>query len=245
ELRAAYSGAHAYVCTSRYEGFALPIVEAMACACPVVTCQNSSIPEVVGEAAILIGEDDPAGLAEALLRLEAPELHGEHVTGGLAQAAGFSFRTMSERIAKKLLDTGQILANDARNSGRYAWRELRMLQRKSEELTAVVPESSSHDTSRVALVRNTTKLVTGIKALCDLRAYYESFHQLVGEIRQLATSVDEIRQEMQEIPKHHDLEILQRPGSQNEQELTLLATKWVDVAPSTQPGSSPKQETNM
>src|SRR5262249_9109678 len=88
ELRAAYSGAYAYVCTSRYEGFGLSIVEAMACACPVVACRNSSIPEVAGEAAIFVSEDDPAGLADALLRLEAPESRGEYVRRGLAQAAG-------------------------------------------------------------------------------------------------------------------------------------------------------------
>jgi glycosyltransferase involved in cell wall biosynthesis len=201
ELRAAYSGAHAYVCPSRYEGFGLPILEAMACACPVVACLNSSIPEVAGQAALFVGEDDPAGLAEVLLRIEAPELRGEYVRRGSSQAAGFSFQVMSERIAKNLLDTNKMLANGTQEPGRNAWRELRTLQRKGEELTAQALKPSTDAVSEIALVRKAQKLVTGVKALYALGAYYESFHHLVGEIRQLTASVDEIKYDVQDIPK--------------------------------------------
>ena len=218
ELRAAYSGAHAYVCTSRYEGFGMPIIEAMACGCPVATCRNSSIPEIAGEAAIFVDEDDPTALAEALLRLDAPDLRAEYVRRGFAQAAKFSFRRMSEQIAAKLIETCN--TDGAQKSGRYAWRELRTFQRKTEELSGALrsapamaitsrllePNPSSHNVSRLALVRKARKLVTGIKALSDLPGHYERVQQLAVEIRQLAASVEDIKRALQELPKRADLE---------------------------------------
>jgi len=58
ELASAYTGALALVYPSQYEGFGLPIVEAQKCGSPVITCRNSSIPEVAGETVLYIGESD-------------------------------------------------------------------------------------------------------------------------------------------------------------------------------------------
>src|SRR5262249_7165571 len=99
-LRAAYAGAHAYVCPSRYEGFGLPILEAIACRCPVVACRTPSIPEVADDAALLVGENDAEGLAKALLSLNAPELRADHIRRGTTQAGLFSFQRMSQIVAK-------------------------------------------------------------------------------------------------------------------------------------------------
>ncbi|KFD41296.1 hypothetical protein DK28_0210530 [Peptococcaceae bacterium SCADC1_2_3] len=69
ELPAIYTMASAFVFPSLYEGFGLPILEAMACGTPVVTSNISAMPEVVGDAGILVEPNDPLGIAEAIYRL--------------------------------------------------------------------------------------------------------------------------------------------------------------------------------
>ncbi len=70
ELRLLMSGARALLFASRYEGFGLPLLEAFACQCPVVACDNSSIPEVAGDAAVLVPTGDAEAMAAGLERLE-------------------------------------------------------------------------------------------------------------------------------------------------------------------------------
>jgi glycosyltransferase involved in cell wall biosynthesis len=70
QLSLLYSGALALVYPSVYEGFGLPILEAMQSGCPVITCHNSSIFEVAGNAALYVDECDAADLAEALAVLD-------------------------------------------------------------------------------------------------------------------------------------------------------------------------------
>jgi glycosyltransferase involved in cell wall biosynthesis len=65
-MPALYTGAAALLFTSAYEGFGLPILEAMACGCPVAACANSAIPEVAGDAALLVPEGAQQHMAEAL-----------------------------------------------------------------------------------------------------------------------------------------------------------------------------------
>jgi len=71
DLPALYSGAELFVFPSLYEGFGLPILEAMACGAPVVCSNASSLPEVAGDAALTVAPDDVAGLAAALAPAEA------------------------------------------------------------------------------------------------------------------------------------------------------------------------------
>jgi len=66
ELRSLYSYADLFVFPSLYEGFGLPPLEAMACGAPVITSNTSSLPEVVGDAALQIDPRDPDALAEAM-----------------------------------------------------------------------------------------------------------------------------------------------------------------------------------
>lgn len=66
QLRALYEAAACFVFPSRYEGFGLPPLEAMACGCPVVSSRSASMPEVCGPAALYFDPDDPAELAARL-----------------------------------------------------------------------------------------------------------------------------------------------------------------------------------
>lgn len=69
DLPALYSAAAAFVYPSFYEGFGLPILEAMACGTPVITSSVSSLPEVAGDAALLVDPSDAKALASALQRI--------------------------------------------------------------------------------------------------------------------------------------------------------------------------------
>lgn len=69
DLPALYEGAAALLFPSLFEGFGMPVLEAMACDCPVVCSNTTSLPEVAGEAALLRNPEDPASLAEALAAL--------------------------------------------------------------------------------------------------------------------------------------------------------------------------------
>ncbi len=92
-LAALYSGAQAFAMVSEYEGFGLPLVEAMACGSPAVCSNCTSLPEVAGEAALHVDPRDAASMAEALCRLlEAPVLAAELRRRGLERARTFSWQ---------------------------------------------------------------------------------------------------------------------------------------------------------
>ena len=98
ELNIAYSGAVAFVYPSMYEGFGLPILEAMACGCPVITCWNSSLPEVAGAAALYVNHDDPQQLATALHQVQVPEVRQQLIKMGSGQAAKFTWGKMADTM---------------------------------------------------------------------------------------------------------------------------------------------------
>jgi glycosyltransferase involved in cell wall biosynthesis len=79
-LGALYHAARIYLHPSRYEGFGIPLLEAMAAGVPVVTSNTSSLPEVAGDAALLTDPDDVEGMASALLRLDRDEALRERLT---------------------------------------------------------------------------------------------------------------------------------------------------------------------
>ncbi len=98
---ALYRGAVAFIFPSRYEGFGLPPLEALACGTPVVGSDASSIPEVVGNAGVLLPPDDAEGMAGALIQLATDEnFRAELSRRALAQSARFSWeRTARETLA--------------------------------------------------------------------------------------------------------------------------------------------------
>ncbi len=89
ELVSLYRRASALVFPSLYEGFGLPPIEAMACGCPVATSNAGSLPEVVGDAAVLFDPRDPGSIAAGIL--EALDRADELRQRGLARAAGFTW----------------------------------------------------------------------------------------------------------------------------------------------------------
>jgi alpha-1,3-rhamnosyl/mannosyltransferase len=101
ELRALYAGASAFVFPSRYEGFGLPPLEAMALGAPVVCANAASLPEVVGDAALLFPAGDVGALAEALSRvLGDPALRERASQAGRERAAEFTWeRTAAATVA--------------------------------------------------------------------------------------------------------------------------------------------------
>ena len=73
DIRLLYSSARVFVYPSLYEGFGMPVLEAMACGAPVVTSKTTALGEVAGEAAVLVAPQDPAALAAAIVRLSEDE----------------------------------------------------------------------------------------------------------------------------------------------------------------------------
>jgi len=86
-----YNAASCLVYPSSYEGFGIPVLEAMKAGCPVIATNASSIPEVAGNAALLVNEPTPESLAVEIRRLEDPIFKLELVEKGFAQAAKFSW----------------------------------------------------------------------------------------------------------------------------------------------------------
>jgi len=99
DLPALYSLARLFVFPSLYEGFGLPPLEAMACGTPVVCANTSSLPEVAGDAALLVDPLDADGLAAAMQQaLGDEELRARMVERGWRQAAHFTWRAAAQQL---------------------------------------------------------------------------------------------------------------------------------------------------
>lgn len=108
EMPLFYGAAHALLLPSRYEGFGLPVLEAMAAGCPVLSSNVSSLPEVTGEAALLLPPESPEAWTEAALRLLRDErLHRELVEKGRERAARYTWDACATRtlaVYRRVLD---------------------------------------------------------------------------------------------------------------------------------------------
>ncbi len=100
ELPLWYNAAELFVYPSRYEGFGLPPLEAMACGTPVIVSDQSSLPEVVGEAGVQLPPDDPAAWAKAMATLlESPGERQALREAGLQRARGFTWQATARATA--------------------------------------------------------------------------------------------------------------------------------------------------
>ena len=103
EKVALYTGAEALVFPSRYEGFGFPVLEAMACGTPVVTSNVSSLPEVAGDAAVLVNPDDDRDLSGGIRRiLEDRTLRERLREAGRARASAFTWDQAARSTAEVL-----------------------------------------------------------------------------------------------------------------------------------------------
>ena len=103
DLAALYSGAEWFVYTSQYEGFGLPPLEAMQCGCPVITSNNSSLPEVVGNAAVMIDWDNDEQHIKAYEKYYFDdELRKKHAKAGMERAKTFSWDKCADIMIKKM-----------------------------------------------------------------------------------------------------------------------------------------------
>jgi len=103
ELADLYSAAGCFVFPSRYEGFGLPCLEAMSCGCPVAAFRNSSIPEVVGDAGMLVADGDATALGEAATAMIGQRERWSRA--GLQRARKFSW----ERVARETISVYEAL----------------------------------------------------------------------------------------------------------------------------------------
>jgi O-antigen biosynthesis alpha-1,2-mannosyltransferase len=105
DLAALYSAAECLVLPSWYEGFGIPIVEAMACGCPVITSDRGGGPEVAGGAAFLVDPASPAAIAQAIQRvLTDGSVRERQTAAGLDRAAQFDWDRTNRRLAALITD---------------------------------------------------------------------------------------------------------------------------------------------
>jgi glycosyltransferase involved in cell wall biosynthesis len=95
-LRVLYGSCFAYIYTSSYEGFGLPILEAMSCGTPPVVANLSSFPEVGGAAALYAQDQTPEAYTQALQSLMRPEFRETKIRQGLAHVKAFSWERTFE-----------------------------------------------------------------------------------------------------------------------------------------------------
>ena len=107
DLPALYSLADAFAFPSLYEGFGLPPLEALACGAPTVVSTSSSLPEVVGDAALLVPPTDVDALADALHRLVSDEaLRARLREAGPLQARQFTWEAAGRALHTTLMSCG-------------------------------------------------------------------------------------------------------------------------------------------
>jgi len=112
ELVALYNRAEALVFPSLYEGFGLPVLEAMACGCPVICSNVTSLPEVAGEAALFVGPRDEEAITKAMRRIvEDNNLRESLAQKGVQRAALFDWRKTIIETALVYREIAPWLAN--------------------------------------------------------------------------------------------------------------------------------------
>jgi glycosyltransferase involved in cell wall biosynthesis len=106
EMSRCLAGALAMTFVPLFEGFGIPAIESFASGVPLVCSDNSSLPEVVGDAALLVNAEDVDGIAKGMLQLEADEnLRADLISKGLKRARMFSWENAAEKLWESILKT--------------------------------------------------------------------------------------------------------------------------------------------
>ncbi|MEG5056622.1 glycosyltransferase [Microcoleus sp. A2-C5] len=201
ELRVAYSGATALVYPSKYEGFGLPIVEAMACGCPIITCPNSSIPEVAGEAALYVKDDDVEAMTIALANIQKPDVRESLIAAGFEQSTKFSWSGMAKKVSSvlieatllplKLRETNFIIFPDWSQSEPDISRELEkvittiLTHPDSQQITLLIDTSNLDENSEIDANLLVSGVVMNLLMQEDLEMTGEPEISLVGKLGEL------------------------------------------------------------
>ncbi|MBT9313003.1 glycosyltransferase family 4 protein [Leptothoe kymatousa] len=186
ELASAYTSAAALVYPSKYEGFGMPIAEAMACGCPVITSKTSSIPEVAGDAAIYLENLDIDNMLSALEKIQLDEVREFSGSQGLIQASKFSWQQMADMSSSSILRAIKN-KNDNFFERSWLWNELRSMQQQIEGTEGVANFLYSPNNSLNTDIKAEGKTTTTSSTSLDVKTK-QRLEDVIEEINLLETS---------------------------------------------------------
>ena len=128
ELGTAYAGAIALVYPSLYDGCGMPVMEAMASGCPVVTTRHGCLGEVAGEAALVVSGRDRYELLHALHRVQEPELRRKLIQAGYERVSLYDWQRMAECFRDLLMQVYEERSGPEVEEFHRRWRKLRSTQ---------------------------------------------------------------------------------------------------------------------
>ena len=142
EIQCAYTGAIALVYPSIYEGFGMPITEAMACACPVITCPTGSIPEVAGDSVLYVAPNDIAAMTTALRQVQELQVRAALIAKGLQRAVQFSWKKMATEVKTVLLNADLETPMTSQRTLPHTGSPGATAKMKKRSLTVIIPSRS-------------------------------------------------------------------------------------------------------
>jgi len=200
DLRLAYTAAVALVYPSKYGGLGLPILEAMACGCPVITCPVASIPEVAGDAVLYVNHDVDE-MAIALSDIQNQEVRQSLIAAGFEQARKFSWSQMAKTVSSVLIEatlltlklrkTNLIVFPDWCQSEEAIGRELEKIimtiltHPESQEITLLIDTSNLEEKSEIDANLVVSGVVMNLLMQEDLEMAGEPEISLVGKLSEL------------------------------------------------------------